>query len=92
VGLTRSLAVAYGGLGVRAVGVSPGLIRNEVTSEGPAIAAAHAGTGRIGQSHAVNFRSGTPEELAEVVCFAASDQAAFVNGANIAADGGWTAF
>jgi NAD(P)-dependent dehydrogenase (short-subunit alcohol dehydrogenase family) len=92
VGLTKSLAVAYGGLGVRTVGVSPGLIRNDVTNEGPQIAAASLANGRIGQAHAVNFRSGTPEELAEVVCFAASDQAAFVNGANIAADGGWTAF
>ncbi|MGW9027097.1 SDR family NAD(P)-dependent oxidoreductase [Streptomyces sp. NPDC055722] len=91
-GLTRSLAAAYGGFGVRTVGVSPGLIRNEVTCEGPAIAAANLANGRIGQAHAVNFRSGTPEELAAVVCFAASDEAAFVNGANIAVDGGWTAF
>lgn len=91
-GLTRSLAVAYGGAGVRTVGVSPGLIRNEVGCEGPTIAAAHRENGRIGQGHAVNFRSGTPEELAAVVCFAASQEAAFVNGANIAVDGGWTSF
>lgn len=91
-GLTRSLAVAYGGEGVRSVAISPGLIRNEVTCEGPAIAAANLAQGRIGQAHSVNFRSGTPEELAAVVCFAASDDAAFINGANIAVDGGWTAF
>lgn len=91
-GLTKSLAVAYGGDGVRSVAISPGLIRNEVTSEGPAIAAANIANGRIGQAHAVNFRSGTPEELAAVVGFAASDEAAFINGANIAVDGGWTAF
>jgi NAD(P)-dependent dehydrogenase (short-subunit alcohol dehydrogenase family) len=92
VGLTKSVAVAYGGDGVRCVGVSPGLIRNEVSSEGPAIAAANAHLGRIGQTHAVNFRAGTPEELAAVVCFVASDDASFINGAVIAADGGWTAF
>jgi NAD(P)-dependent dehydrogenase (short-subunit alcohol dehydrogenase family) len=92
VGLTKSIAVAYGGGGVRCVGVSPGLIRNEVTCEGPEIAARGAAHGRIGQSHAVNFRSGTPEELAAVVCFLASAEAGFVNGAVLAADGGWTAF
>jgi NAD(P)-dependent dehydrogenase (short-subunit alcohol dehydrogenase family) len=89
VGLTKSTAVAYGEFGVRCVGISPGLIRNEVTSEGPAIAA-RAGRG-IGSAHAVNFRSGTPEELADVVCFIASDRASFVNGAVLAVDGGWTA-
>jgi NAD(P)-dependent dehydrogenase (short-subunit alcohol dehydrogenase family) len=90
VGLTKSTAVAYGGHGVRCVGVSPGLIRNDVTSEGPDIAA--ASEGRIGKNHAVNFRSGTPEELAAVVCFLASAEASFVNGAVLAVDGGWTAF
>jgi NAD(P)-dependent dehydrogenase (short-subunit alcohol dehydrogenase family) len=89
IGLTKSTAVAYAEFGVRCVGVSPGLIRNEVTCEGPAIAA-RVGRG-IGSGHAVNFRSGTPEELAEVVCFVASDRASFVNGAIVTADGGWTA-
>ncbi len=91
-GLTKSIAVAYGDKGVRCVGVSPGLIRNEVGCDGPGIAQQYRGAGRIGQSHAVNFRSGTPEELSEVVCFVASEQATFVNGAIVAADGGWTAF
>jgi NAD(P)-dependent dehydrogenase (short-subunit alcohol dehydrogenase family) len=92
VGLTKSIAVAYGGQGIRCVGVSPGLIRNEVTCEGPEIAARSRAQGRIGQSHGVNFRSGTPEEIAAVVCFLASEEAGFVNGAVLAADGGWTAF
>lgn len=92
VGLTKSIAVAYGGHGIRSVGVSPGLIRNDVTCEGPEIAARSASQGRIGQSHAVNFRSGTPEELSAVICFLASEEAAFVNGAVLATDGGWTAF
>ncbi len=36
-------------------------------------------------------RLGTPEEVAAVICFLASDDASFVNGAEIAVDGGATA-
>ncbi|MDD1667411.1 MAG: SDR family oxidoreductase, partial [Methanomicrobiales archaeon] len=35
-------------------------------------------------------RFGTPEEIARVVCFLASDASAFITGANVIIDGGQT--
>ena len=37
-------------------------------------------------------RTGTPEEIATIALFLASDDSSFVNGVAIAADGGWTAY
>ena len=36
-------------------------------------------------------RMGTPDEIAEAIVFLASDKAAFITGATLAADGGATA-
>lgn len=89
VGLTQNIAVAYGGQGIRCVGVCPGLIRNEPVCAGPEIAAATEN--RLSKGHATNFRAGTPEEVTAVVTFLASEAASFINGAIIPVDGGWTA-
>jgi len=34
---------------------------------------------------------GTPEEIAGVIAFVASDEASYMTGAGVAADGGWSA-
>ncbi|WP_334104173.1 SDR family oxidoreductase [Muricomes intestini] len=39
-----------------------------------------------------NPRSGSPDELANVALFLASDDSSFVNGTTITVDGGWTAY
>ncbi|HVX43040.1 MAG TPA: glucose 1-dehydrogenase [Mycobacteriales bacterium] len=89
VGLTRNMALDLAPEGIRVNAVSPGFTRTRLVEEWlqmqdegaeAAVLAAHP-MGRIG----------TPTEIAEVVCFLASDAASFVTGAEWAIDGGLSA-
>jgi len=82
--LTKSWAAEFGPKGVRVNGVSPGPTRTEGTEiMGDALdelaSVAPAG------------RPATPEEIAAGILFLVSDDASFVHGAVLAADGGRTA-
>ena len=77
-GLTRSVALEYGGQGVTCNAVLPGWIATESQTE----AEARAG-------HATPLgRSGTPEEVAACALFLASEEASYVTGAMLVVDGG----
>ncbi|GAA1565297.1 SDR family oxidoreductase [Kribbella sancticallisti] len=85
VGMTRSLALDVAPHQVRVNAVSPGFIATDLLEEffdtipgARDTALAVHPLGRIG----------TPENVAEVVCFLASPAAAFVTGANWSVDGG----
>jgi NAD(P)-dependent dehydrogenase (short-subunit alcohol dehydrogenase family) len=86
VGLTRSLALEYGHAGVRVNAVSPGWTRTRLVDEwlGREGAAAEQ---RVLDAQPLG-RIAEPAEVAEVVCFLASDAASFVSGADWAVDGG----
>jgi len=79
-GLMRTLALETGHAGVTVNSVAPGWI--ETASQLPEEAAAGL--------HTPVGRSGTAEEVAEVIAFLASDRASYVNGALIVVDGGNT--
>ena len=84
VGLTRTLALELGKHAVTANAVLPGAILTGMTQRGfadPAIAA-------IWAKKSVLRRLGEPSDVARVALFLASDDAAFVTGQAIAADGG----
>lgn len=90
-GLTKSIAVAYAHLGIRANAVAPGaidtpMLRNSLPNPDAiddlmGALTANIPAGRIAQ----------PEEVASVVVFLASDEASYVNGHVIPVDGGRTA-
>jgi NAD(P)-dependent dehydrogenase (short-subunit alcohol dehydrogenase family) len=85
--LTRSVATRYGPDGVRCNAVAPGLtLTGTVTGPGRGVAKLRA----IMQRHTPSAL-GTPEEVAAVVAFLVSDQARYLNGIVLAADGGMLA-
>lgn len=87
VGLTRSLALDVAPTGIRVNAVSPGYVRTQLVDDYFA-AADNPDVERDTLAMHPLGRIGTPEEIANVVCFLASSAASFVTGANWAVDGG----
>jgi NAD(P)-dependent dehydrogenase (short-subunit alcohol dehydrogenase family) len=78
-GFTRVVAKEMGKRNITANAVTPGFIETDMTADLPASEiAAHIPAARIGK----------PEEVAAAVAFLVSDDAAYVNGATLAVDGG----
>lgn len=76
--VTRSLANVLGPRGVRVNAVTPGWVDSGILTESYEAATLTP----LG-------RNGSPEDIAKVVAFLLSSEAAFINGASLVADGGY---
>lgn len=88
-GLTKTAAIEYATQGIRVNNVNPGFIytpmlENSGMTEGSEM------YNQIASLHAMK-RMGTPEEVANLIVWACSDEASFVTGTVLLVDGGYTA-
>ena len=89
-GFTRAVAVDHGPDGVRCNAVAPGWIDTPLNLDFiNSLPDPDTFKERIGGIHPVG-RTGTPEEVAALICWLASDEAAFVTGQVWTIDGGRT--
>ena len=88
--LTRSIAVDHGPA-IRCNAVRPGWIMTGMADSAFAMATDPDAAKRDGLLRHPIGRFGTPEDIARLVVWLASDDSEFVNGACITADGGMTA-
>lgn len=89
--LTRQIAVEHAARGIRCNSVGPGSVRSAIldsflSSQNDPQTAAH----QLASTHPMQ-RLGEPEEIAAALCFLLSPAASFITGANLQADGGYTA-
>jgi 2-keto-3-deoxy-L-fuconate dehydrogenase len=94
VGLTKSIATEYVAQGIRCNCLCPGTVDTPSLHDRIATNAAAAGSVEAARAAFVARqamgRLATPEEMAALVLYLASDEAAFVTGQAIVIDGGWT--
>ncbi len=87
ISLTRTLAAELGPRGVRLNAVAPGLVETRFAAALLEDDATRAGF----MSRTPLGRPGRPEDVVGAVRFLASDEAAYVTGAVLTVDGGWSA-
>jgi 3alpha(or 20beta)-hydroxysteroid dehydrogenase len=85
-GLTKTAVLQFSPWNIRVNSIHPGQIADTGFFQSGGEAFAHAARTAIPMQ-----RQGTPRECAELVLFLASDESRFVNGAEIAIDGGYFA-
>ncbi|HEX7718025.1 MAG TPA: glucose 1-dehydrogenase [Marmoricola sp.] len=85
-GMTKCAAMELGGRGIRVNSVHPGMIDTPMTR-------VHGGdvAMEFGASKVPMRRVGYPDDIAPVYVFLASDESGYMNGAELAVDGGVTA-
>jgi NAD(P)-dependent dehydrogenase (short-subunit alcohol dehydrogenase family) len=97
IGLTRQMALDYGPSGVRVNAIAPGTVPTQLVqgiwASGAGLVAADTLDEQVARAAALYplRRVGTPDDIANVALFLASDEAAWVTGSIYVVDGGKTA-
>jgi len=99
-GLIKHLAWSYKANNIRVNAVNPGAIATSIMENArlkwPDRAPMHPDGLDMFYRKGANTLSegliGTPEDIADAICFLISDEAKFISGADLTVDGGWTSF
>lgn len=87
--LTKTLAIEWAADGLRVNAIAPGYVHTDLVQD-------LVNKGRMDlellKARTPAKRLGTTEDIAKLTLFLASDQASFINGQIITADGGWSAY
>lgn len=89
IGITKNTGFMYAQKGIRCNAIAPGATMTNISSTIKNVN--EFGASRTKVTQGAIPRIGQAEEIAGVALFLASDESSFVNGAVLAADGGWTA-
>jgi 2-keto-3-deoxy-L-fuconate dehydrogenase len=91
--LTRAIAIDYAAYGIRANAICPGTVDTPMIRGYVDKYFSDDVPGTIASLHARQpvGRMGTPEEIASLAVYLAADESAYLTGAAIPIDGGWTA-
>jgi len=91
VGLTRNTAWMYAKQGIRCNAICPGATMTNISESMPKDRSDLVGAKRVGEFTALIPAYLEPTDIAALTLFLASDEARYINGAIIPADGGWDA-
>ena len=103
IGLTKNVAFNYKEKNIRCNAVAPGRVETNLRANSERLAGSKSARDRsienwkdienkVTEGYITNMRKCTPDEIAKVVLFLASDEASFMNGSVFVADGGWTSY
>lgn len=89
IGLTKNTGFMYAQKGIRCNAIAPGGVNTHIADS---LIPDALGYERCISGTSMMPRMGEPEEIAQIAAHLCSDEASFINGAVITADGGWTAY
>lgn len=94
IGLTKNTGYMYAKSGIRCNAIAPGQMNTNIDStiDFAHLPALQLVNERIMPGMALNPRGSDPLEVAKLALFLATEDASFINGTTITADGGWTAY
>lgn len=90
IGLTRSVAADFAGRGIRCNAICPGTVATPSLDERMRAQNDYETARDAFVARQPMGRLGTPEEIAELVVYLASDASAYMTGSVITIDGGWS--
>jgi meso-butanediol dehydrogenase / (S,S)-butanediol dehydrogenase / diacetyl reductase len=85
INFTKALALELSPFGIRVNSVSPGFVETPLTEEGMR----NEQFVKAIRKNTALKRAGKPDEIANVIAFAASREASYMTGSDILVDGGW---